>query len=250
MKKYHFSHHCKSVNDFIDSHHLKEREQYDWRLMDRCEKQISEINFVLSEYYQLYKKTYRKSNITTKLNLSLYILYIMMRSLYEKYKLSSLGYIVLHNFYNFSRFNAPTEILILNTDTISLEWYSEKIINCIAFSYKEEIINYELIDEQSNQPSRERIPCNYPYPTSFKQIGQYGDTHKVIMNCFLWTHDNKFLVCSNHSTIKYFKLSENEENPLITLMKYKAHTSSVNSLALSSSGRYFYSASNDRKVIK
>ena len=52
MKQYHFSHHCKSVNDFIDSHHLKEKEQYDWRLMDRCEKQISEINFVLSEYYQ------------------------------------------------------------------------------------------------------------------------------------------------------------------------------------------------------
>lgn len=120
-------------------------------------------------------------------------------------------------------------------------------------------INFKLIDKQikeekfyTNKHKRSSNTIEYCFHCLFismKNVCYYGHTHKTRINCIIQAKPDKILIASEHPTIKYYWLPNKFFEKHI-LMKYYDHTKSVNSLAVSENGNYFYSASDDCSVIR
>ena len=279
MKSEHSQHKYIFIDDYINSHKLREKENFKNEIFDVNNKRINEfckqmkavktIKGGIQTNYDCERKEHLKCDFGIRRdNLCLYVLYLLMRTIYFKYKYSNMSHVVLKNFENYSRFRIPTRKLFnlderkfgfcaLNGLQLALARKIESLKDKLA---EEESIfrsyfadcyilgteDVEISDEVLKKMLEEEpiIDSNFYY---VKELGPYGDNHKVHIKSMLLTSENHFLVSSEHTTIKSFKL---EKRKLETVMKYKSHTAGVNSLALSSNKKYFYSASDDKTVIR
>ena len=188
----------------------------------------------------------KNHRIVIKENMSLYLLYILFSAIYDTFLYTNLSHIVLFNFDISSRFRVP-QLELRSLDIAEKTYYdSEEVIrsliyDCYIIGNEEMTIDIDTI----KQLSKPEIPNE---EIELHKNFEYGGTHKARIKCLLKVNYERVLVASEHSTIKYLLFRKYCEPE--TIMKYKKHEAGVNSLALSSNGNYFYSASDDCRVIR
>ena len=211
------------------------------------EKEPEEKKVKIEQLIKNLREAYKKNEME---NRCLSVLFKLMADFYVKFLYSDISCIVLSNLKNFTRYFLPKiTIPNINEDCKVIEDANK------VFQYTKFVLEHNLLmNSKDTDINIDILKSTYVFePTlmiknfSLGTTRIYGKGHTVMIKCILLYKPDHFLVSSSHSTIKYFKINEHKEIHPIT--KFKKHSKQVNYLSKGIDW-FFYSCSDDRKVIK
>lgn len=195
----------------------------------------------------LNRKLYSKNELKNRV---LAFLFRYVVKIYEGYKYSSISHCVIGNLYNLSHFSLPeidVSFLAKEPDSVDTFLNNVEIIKNIYYHSLclEEAENVNPINEKPLIYLPLRID---PYSMKINQILEFDGGHKTKINYVLHFKTDEFIIAADYPTIKYFRDDHQKGVPTL-IMKFKSHKGPVNCLARESD-EYFYSCSDDQKVIR